>query len=192
MKSANKPILYLNKFKEDNSALPTQASIEDDSKSFGDENSSNDLDSVYSGIFQEINIKSKNYSISIPELFKKDPINKEFEFTYEVVCYSKYDYLIDYKTDTSGELKSKASYVMSAPKHLLSTLLSNGKIKNRREKGITNVIWSIENLKNSALKYYKRKDYRKAIEAYSEVRSISQYLITRPTLILNGLNTRHQ
>lgn len=62
MKSANKPILYLNKFKEDNSTLPTQSSIDDDMKSFGDEKSNNDLDSVYSGKFQEINIKSKKYT----------------------------------------------------------------------------------------------------------------------------------
>jgi hypothetical protein len=128
------------------------------------------------GNFKKSISKVRNILNSLPELFKKDPTNKEFEFTYEVVCYSKYDYLIDYKTDTSGELKSKASYVMSAPKHLLSTLLSNSKIKSRREKGITNVIWSIENLKSSALKSYKKKDFRKAIEEYSQVSKFNFYL----------------
>ncbi len=129
-----------------------------------------DMDSVYSLILYNNGGEfiTINNSIFVSLVFRKNDIaHKVFEQHYEIKSYSKYDYITESFSSKRFEL----------PKHLVSSLMVEKKIREIRSKCLQTVIFFIEELKTKAYKSYKKKNFNDALIHYSDVSFIRFMLI---------------
>lgn len=84
-----------------------------------------------------------------------------------MIFHFEYDYFIQH----SNELEIlDFNHLILLPKHKLYSLFCSEKTKILREKSFSTIIYNVENLKCQASKIYKKKEFRKALKFYWEVR----------------------
>ncbi len=96
----------------------------------------------------------------------KNPINKHFNPYYEIPYYEKNDFIFEYKGNlTKNEITLKTQKLRPYPSHLKATLFINSS-KNLE---FSSILLQFENLKETGNKFYKKQNFKSAIESYINV-----------------------
>ncbi|MCQ2821329.1 MAG: hypothetical protein MJ252_29055, partial [archaeon] len=98
---------------------------------------------------------------------KKDPQNKHFEPFYEIPCYGNYDFIFLLRGTLSlEEWAKKTEKLRTYPRHLRYTLFyqAQEKLQMVHTKEFPMVFFIYDDIKQKALRLYRRKKYKEAIE----------------------------
>ena len=109
----------------------------------------------------------QNKSILNIKKVKHDPVNKEFDFNYEIEMNGPFDYLFELRGNLNKALyMEKTEKIKNYPKHLKYTLFCNEKIRNIRKKEFCIIMILFDEIKRNGNKMYKNKQFRESIDSY--------------------------
>lgn len=98
---------------------------------------------------------------------KKDPVNKHFEPFYEIPCFGNLDFIFLLRgTLSTEEWLQKTEKIRKMPRHLRYTLFyqAQEKLQKVHEKEFPMVFFIYDDVKQKALRLFRRKKYKEAIE----------------------------
>ena len=108
-----------------------------------------------------------NKSSISSNIVKHDPINKNFEVSYEIDMHGPFDYLFELRGNLNKpEYFEKTDKIRNYPKHLKYSLFCNEKIRNIRKKEFSIIVFLFDEAKKTGNKLYKSKKFLESIDNY--------------------------